>query len=336
MPDPIVSDDHAQSRRRALIVANPATRGDISEYVAAVRAAAPPDVDVWVRYTRRGKAPLADVGDLAEEADVLIAAGGDGTVATVAQIAMKRGLPIGIMPAGSTNIVARDLGVPGDPGSAARLIFGPHALHPIDLGICNDRWFLHMGGSGIDSRLFLSTNQAHKKRLGWKAYLMPALRNLFGPPARYTLTTEHGSLSVVSPLILVAIGGSILRPELQIGRDIARDDGLLDVFVFTPKGANRVAETGLKLLSRQLESSPYVTRIRCKQLELDAEPTMPVEIDGDVVTLTPATFTIEPLALQVIVPKRDSARRICSPVAIHPNIAPEWNLVADRRASLQD
>jgi diacylglycerol kinase family enzyme len=298
----------APDRKLALIIANPATKGDISEYVAAVRAAAPPDVDVWVRYTRRGKAPLAEVGDLADRADVLIAAGGDGTVTTVAQIAMRRGLPIGIMPAGSTNIVARDLGIPGDPGGAARLIFGPHARRSIDLGLCNDRWFLHMGGSGIDSRLFLSTNQSHKKRLGWKAYLLPALRNIFGPPARFTLTTEHGTVSVISPLVLVAIGGSILRPELQIAPDIARDDGYLDVFIFTPKGANKVAETGLKLLSRQ--SSPYITRIRCKRLEMDADPTMPVEIDGDVVTLTPATFTIEPLALQVIVPSTSARRRI--------------------------
>ena len=50
----------APGRKLALIIANPATKGDISEYVAAVRAAAPPDVDVWVRYTRRGKAPLAE------------------------------------------------------------------------------------------------------------------------------------------------------------------------------------------------------------------------------------------------------------------------------------
>jgi len=307
---PVEKEERRPDRKLALIIANPATKGDISEYVAAVRAAAPPDVDVWVRYTRRGKAPLAEVGDLAEQADVLIAAGGDGTVATVAQIAMRRGLPIGIMPAGSTNIVARDLGIPGDPGGAARLIFGSHARRSIDLGICNDRWFLHMGGSGIDSKLFLDTNQAHKKRVGWKAYLLPALRNMFAPPARYTLKTEHGTLSVVSPLVLVAIGGAILRPELQISRDIARDDGYLDVFVFTPRSPDKVAETGLKLLSRQLESSPYVTRIRCKWLEMDAEPTMPVEIDGDVVTLTPATFSIEPLALQVIVPKRPSHRRL--------------------------
>jgi diacylglycerol kinase family enzyme len=167
-----------------------------------------------------------------------------------------------------------------------------------------------MGGSGIDSRLFLATNQAHKKRIGWKAYLLPALRNIFGPPARYTLTTEHGSLSVVSPLVLVAIGGSIIRPELQIGRDIARDDGFLDVFVFTPKDPSKVAETGLRLLSRQLEASPYVTRIRCKTLVMDADPTMPVEIDGDVVTLTPATFTIDHLALQVIVPRNVAVKRI--------------------------
>lgn len=289
-------------RRLALLIANPATKGNIPTFVAAVRAAAPPDVDVWVRYTRRGDYPLADVADVIEQADILIAVGGDGTVATVADLAMRMNLPLGIIPAGSTNIVARDLGIPSDPTTAAKLIFGAHRNRSIDLGLCNDRWFLHMGGSGIDSRLFMATDQAKKRRYGWKAYLGPALRNLFGDSARFTLTTEHGSLSVVSPLILVALGGSILRPELTIGSGISRDDGLLDVFVFTPKGSTKVVDTGLRLLSRQLEASPYVTRIRCTDLLLESDPPMPVEIDGDVTTHTPAHFTIAPLALQVIVP----------------------------------
>ncbi|CAN5611877.1 lipid kinase [soil metagenome] len=290
-------------RRLALLIANPATKGNIPTFVAAVRAAAPPDVDVWVRYTRRGDYPLADVADIIEQADILIAVGGDGTVATVADLAMRTNLPLGIIPAGSTNIVARDLGIPHDPTAAARLIFGNHRKRPIDLGLCNGRWFLHMGGSGIDSKLFMATDQAQKRRYGWKAYLGPALRNLFGPSARYTLTTEYGSLSVVSPLILVALGGSIIRPELLIGTGISRDDGLLDVFVFTPKGSTKVVDTGLRLLSHQLEASPYVTRIRCTELLLESDPPMPVEIDGDVTTHTPAKFSITHLALDVIVPR---------------------------------
>lgn len=284
------------------MVANPATKGDVSNFVAAIRAAAPPGVDVAVRYTRKGDDPLSDIGDLIDHADILIAAGGDGTVGTVARAAVEKKLPLGIIPAGSTNIVARDLGIPSEPGAAASLIFGRHQQRAIDLGWCNDHWFLHMGGSGVDAKLFLAADQSLKQRYGWKAYLMPALQNIFGPPSRYTLTTEKGTISVVSSLILVAIGGSILTPQLQIGSHIARDDGWLDVFIFTPKGAQKVAETGLRFLSRQLESSPYVTRIQCQTLYLDSEPRMPIEIDGDVVTLTPATFRIEPLALKVIVP----------------------------------
>ncbi len=290
------------ARRLALVVANPATKGDVSSYVAAIRAAAPPGVDVAVRYTRKGDNPLADIDDLIEHADILIAAGGDGTVGTVAHAAVIRKIPLGIIPAGSTNIVARDLGIPSEPGAAASLIFGRHQIRAIDLGWCNDHWFLHMGGSGVDSKLFLAADQSLKQRYGWKAYLLPALRNIFGAPSRYTLTTEKGTISVVSPLILVAIGGSILMPSLTIGSHIARDDGWLDVFIFTARGSAKVAETGFRFLSRQLESSPYVTRVQCRTLLLDSEPTMPIEIDGDVVTLTPATFRIQPLALKVIVP----------------------------------
>jgi diacylglycerol kinase family enzyme len=296
-------DSEPPKRRLALLIANPATKGNIPTYVAAVRAAAPPSVDVWVRYTRRGDYPLADVADIIDDADLLIAVGGDGTVATVADLAMARQLPLAIIPAGSTNIVARDLGIPSDPSTAANLIFGNHRERLIDLGRCNDRWFLHMGGSGIDSKLFMATDQARKRRYGWKAYVGPAIRNLFSTQARYTLTTEFGSLSVMSPLILVALGGALITPEIKIASGISRDDGLLDVFVFTPSNSTKLVDTGLRLISRQIEASPYVTRIRCTELLLEADPEMPVEIDGDVTTHTPAHFTISPLALNVIVPK---------------------------------
>jgi len=101
----------------------------------------------------------------------------------------------------------------------------------------------------------------------------------------------------------VALGGALITPEIKIASGISRDDGLLDVFVFTPASSTKLVDTGLRLLSRQIEASPYVTRIRCTELLLEADPEMPVEIDGDVTTQTPAHFTISPLALNVIVPK---------------------------------
>ncbi len=290
-------------RKRALVIANPATHGDIPAYLSAVRAAAPADTDVEVRYTTRGDEPLGDVLDIADQADLLIAAGGDGTVAKVADLALKSGRDVGILPAGSANAVARDLGIPFDPGAASRVIFGPHAIRQIDIGLCNDHPFLHMGGAGIDSKIFLATNSTLKRRHGWKAYFIPAFREVFSAPSQYTLTTEHGSFTAVAPLVLVAIGGSIIWPQFQIAPDIARDDGYFDVFVFTASDPRKVLRTLSRIAARRLEGSEDVVRIRCRELTMESSPGVPVEIDGDIVTEGKAHFSIYPDKLNVIVPQ---------------------------------
>ena len=291
-------------RKLALVIANPATHGNIPAYLSAVRAAAPADVDVQIRYTKRGPDPLEDIRELARHADLLIAAGGDGTVSKVAEIALENESELAILPAGSANVVARDLGIPFDAGAAAKLIFGPHTLRKIDIGRCNDHSFLHMGGAGIDSKIFLATDNTLKKRHGWKAYFLPAFREVFGPPSKFTLSTEHGSFTAVSPLVLVAIGGSIIWPQFQIAPDIQRDDGYFDVFVFTASDPRKVLQTLSRIAARRLEGSKDVVRIRCRDLTLQSEPLVPVEIDGDVVAEGEAHFSMHPDKLNVIVPLR--------------------------------
>jgi diacylglycerol kinase family enzyme len=292
-------------KKRALIVANPATKGDIPAYVSAIRAAAPADFDVEIRFTKRGDDPFSEFRDLAYSADLLIAAGGDGTVSNVAEVALKTGVPLAILPAGSANVIARDLRLPFDPGAAARLIFGPHQVRKIDIGRCNDQPFMHMGGAGIDSKMFLNTDTMLKKRHGWKAYFVSGFREVFSEPSLFTLTTEHGTFTAKSPLILVAIGGALMWPQFQIAADIARDDGYFDVFVFTATDPRKLFQTLSRIATRRYESSKDVVRIRCRDLIIESTPSVPVEIDGDVVADGIAYFKIDPEKVNVIVPKKD-------------------------------
>jgi len=298
----VVTASEPATERRALVIANPATHGDIPGYLSAVRAAAPAGWTIEVRFTKRGADPVADLREQAASADLLIAAGGDGTVAKVAEIALECQVPLAILPAGSANALARDLGLPFDPGAAARLIFGPHLVRQIDIGRCNGHPFLHMGGAGIDSKMFLATDTRLKKRHGFMAYFLPAFREVFSPPSTFRLSTEHGSFTAISPLVLVAIGGSIIWPQLQIAPDIARDDGFFDVFVFTASDPRKVIQTLSRIAARRLEGSKDVIRIRCRELTLESEPIVPVEIDGDVVSDGVAEFTLDPRKLNVIVP----------------------------------
>jgi diacylglycerol kinase family enzyme len=290
-------------KKLALVIANPATTGDIPAYLAAIRAAAPPEFTIEVRFTKRGDDPFSEIRGLAESADLLIAAGGDGTVSNVAELALKTGVPLAILPAGSANVIARDLRIPFDPGAAARLVFGPHLVRKIDIGRCNDYPFMHMGGAGVDSRMFLHTDTTLKKRHGWKAYFVSGFREVFSEPATFKLTTEHGTFTSKSPLILVAIGGSLMWPQFQIAPDISRDDGYFDVFVFTATDPRKLFQTLSRIAARRLEGSKDVIRIRCRSLTIESNPAVPVEIDGDVVADGTARFTIDPEKVNVIVPE---------------------------------
>ncbi len=300
----MVAAPEPAAERRALVIANPATHGDIPGYLSAVRAAAPAEYNVEVRFTHRGSDPLKGTRELAKQADILIAAGGDGTVAKVAELALEHGSPLAILPAGSTNAIARDLGIPFDPGAAARVVFGPHTVRRIDIGRCNGHAFLHMGGAGIDSKMFMATDSTLKRRHGFMAYFLPALREVFSPPSTFTLSTEHGSFTAVSPLVLVAIGGSIIWPQLQIAPDIARDDGFFDVFLFTASDPAKALRTLSHIASRRRKTPKDFVRIRCRELRLESHPPVPVEIDGDVIADGPVFFSIDSQKLNVIVPAR--------------------------------
>jgi diacylglycerol kinase family enzyme len=187
-------------------------------------------------------------------------------------------------------------------GEAAALLFGPHEVRRIDAGRCGDRRFLHMAGAGLDSRFFERTSRGLKRRIGWLAYLPAATLALRHPPARFTIEVDGQSMTVTSPLVLVANGGSVIAPVMRLHPDVRVDDGWLDVLIFTATDPAAIARTVLRFLTGSLARSPFVVHRRGHQVHLSTEPDLPVQLDGDVVTRTPVTFTVEPLGIGVIAP----------------------------------
>ena len=281
---------------------NPATRRNAATIVALLQRSTPTRIDLDVRLTTAAGEAIDLARAAAPDADLVVAVGGDGTVADVATALHGTGVPLGIIPAGSTNIVARELGIPTNAGAAITLLLGPHRRRTIDLGVCGERRFLHMAGAGLDSRLFAAANPALKRRVGWLAYLPPAVRGLRLPPARFTIRADEVTTEVVSPLVLVANGGSIIAPGLRLYPGIRKDDGLLDVLIFTGTGPAPITRTLGRLATRGLDRSPFVLRFQAQEIELTADPALPVQLDGDVVEQTPLAFGIAPAALQVVVP----------------------------------
>ena len=287
---------------RVLVIANPATRRNATRLISVLSELAPKQVLLDIHITTRpGEArQIADAR--LPGAKVLVAIGGDGTVADCADALIETGVPLAVIPGGSTNITAREQGVPVGAHAAVKLIFGNHGLRRIDAGLCDERIFLHMAGAGFDARFFAKTNPKLKRKLGWVAYLPAAAAALKHRPSRYTIVVDGEQLEVKSPLVLIANGASVIHPRLKIHPAIQDDDGFLDLIVITATGPIELARTLGRMGTLQLARSPYVLHRRAREIRIDSMDTVPIEVDGDVFGTTPRLFRILPGAIRMVVP----------------------------------
>ena len=260
------------------------------------------DVEFQVQVANSSAEATAAANQAAKSAAVVVAVGGDGTVADVATGIYRTNSALAIVPAGSTNIAARSLGIPANSAAALALICGSYRLRSIDVGRSDDRSFVHMAGAGFDAALFSATSPILKRRLGWFAYIPAAVAALRLPPSDICITVDDAVLEARSSLVLIANGGSAVAPEYQIYPGIAVDDGCLDVIVFTPSTPAEIAATLGHAGKQQLDRSPHVTHSRARTVKIGAAPPLPVELDGDPRGTTPRQFSIVPLGLQVVTP----------------------------------
>jgi YegS/Rv2252/BmrU family lipid kinase len=288
---------------RVLVIANPATRRDAAAVVSLLEREVPPGVTLDVHWTRAPRRAREMTERLRQDARGVIAVGGDGTVSEVAAALVGTGVPLGVIPGGSTNIVARELGVPANIAASVRLLFSDHAVHPIDVGTCNEHTFLHMAGAGFDSEMFALANPRLKRKVGWIAYLPAAARALRAPMGEYTIEADGEVLSLRSPMVLVANGASIINPRIRLLPDIRKDDGWLDLIVVTATRPDELARVIARLLTMQLGTSSFVRRLRARSITVRSTRPIPVELDGDVAASTPATFGILSKAVGLIGPR---------------------------------
>lgn len=295
-------DDSRQAEERMVVIVNPATRGNAIRLVELLRAAAPSQMVLDVHFTERPGHGSELARETRDSATTMVAIGGDGTVSEVAGALRGTGIPLGIVPGGSTNIVAQELGIPTNIRRNVEMLFGTHKIISIDVGICGDKAFLHMAGAGFDSAFFSLTDPNLKRSVGWLAYIPAAVRALTRKPFRLSIETPDRKIEVDSPLVLVANGASIINPRFRLNSLIRNDDGLLNVLVITATTPVQLARVLARLATMQLERSPYLIHLTASEVSIDADPTIDVELDGDVVERTPVMFTVDPRAVKLIVP----------------------------------
>jgi diacylglycerol kinase family enzyme len=282
-----------------LVVYNPISRlarADLDQHLLRHFA----DQSVQVIETREEETIQHVLAPHLREADMVVAVGGDGTVSGAAAAVLGSSIPLGIVPAGSTNMLARMNRVPLDVDAAIALLAGEHALEAIDAGVSGDRVLLHLGGAGLDARIFQRSSSNLKRRLRWLGYGPPAIQSLRDSASEVCVTVDGVTVNVRSRMILVANAGSLIHPSFTIVPTESRSDGRFEIAIFTADNLKEIARSISDLTILRSRESPHIIRLAGSEVSVSADPPLPFEFDGDVIGETPFALEVRQKAVVMI------------------------------------
>jgi diacylglycerol kinase (ATP) len=232
--------------------------------------------------------------------DVVAVCGGDGTVMEAARGLAGTDVPLAILPGGTANLLARDLGIPHRWQDAAALIFSPRAvIRPIDMIRAGDCLFFHLG-FGLEGEMVRRAGTVTKRTAGLFTYYLSALAALpFYRPTRFRLTLDGVPTEIDGVNCTITTYGTI--GPLSLARTIDPGDGWLDVIVIRRADLTRLLLAGgSALLSGDL--SRAIWHRQARDISIIADPSPPVTGDGESVTLDDLTFHIAPHAVRILTP----------------------------------
>jgi len=257
-------------------------------------------------YETTGQERVAEIVHAALERgfELFVAAGGDGTVSGVAGGIVHTAVPMGIIPVGTTNALARELGIPLEIDGALSLLMDDHAITNMDAMRIGDQFFVLNIGIGISALMMRDTERDIKRRFGRIAYLWTGLGKLLGLRLwRFTVKVDGQSSRLRASEVLVVNGGGLGEPYFHWEPHIRLDDGRLDVFVLRARTAPDYLRVAWELLLGQQKRDPNVRFLSAERsIAINADRPLPVQADGDVIGQTPIQVQVVPNALQVIVP----------------------------------
>ena len=287
------------------MVVNPSKLADPDKFRASVQAAMNEhgwSEPMWLETTRddpgEGQARTAAKAGV----DLVLACGGDGTVTAAAAGLTATGIPLAIIPLGTGNLLARNLGLPIELGHALTVAL-TGGNRPLDVGVANGRVFLTMAGIGLDAKMLDDASEPVKRRFGWGAYVASALRHLWDRPMRVSLRTDSGSpLQRRASVVIVGNVGA-LQGGLPLLPGAQPDDGRLDLVVLTARSLVGWLMVARHVLRRHPGATARVIRRTFTEVSVDTDREHRWEIDGEVMGRTrQLVVTVKAATLLVRVP----------------------------------
>jgi diacylglycerol kinase (ATP) len=232
----------------------------------------------------------------------VVVAGGDGTVNAAARGLMETGLPLGILPAGTANDLARTLGIPADFAHAARIV-ADGRLRRIDIGMANDVPFFNVASIGFGVDLARALTRDSKRRWGTLGYALAALRTLRRMQP-FTAWISYGDQIHASRTVHLAVGnGRHYGGGMTIASDARIDDHRLDIFSLEVASIWRLLRLLPALRSGRHHAWKEIHTLAGQTAEVRTRHPRSVNTDGEITTRTPVRFEIRRDAVQVFVPE---------------------------------
>ncbi|HBZ84377.1 MAG TPA: diacylglycerol kinase [Verrucomicrobia subdivision 6 bacterium] len=286
------------SPNKLCIILNPAAKGDQARKTLDRMVKLVPEAKVYLTERPAHGEKLAKEA-VAKGYRTIVAAGGDGTVNEVLNGLDPEVCTLGVIPVGTMNVLALELGIPPDLEKALAVIRAGKRKR-LDLGLANRRRFIQLAGVGLDAETVRRTHPEAKKVWGPWSYLLTAAQ-LMASPAPILKVKIPGKKEIRGAMVLIGNGRHYGGP-FQFFPRAEMADGKLDVCIFPKSGPLDLLWYLQAVLLGGPNSLPEVTYMQVAALRVEAEKAVALEVDGEYTGKTPVDFQIVPKGLEVIIP----------------------------------
>lgn len=291
--------------KRVLLVANPASRRGAGMRKAALRAFEEAGVRCDAVLTAHPGHGAELSAELSPKYDAVFTLGGDGTAMEVVGALANTGRPVGILPGGTGNLIARALGTPRLVRRAVRALLEGE-VRVVDLGMLDDgRRFAFAAGVGIDAQMIEGASPWLKKRFGVAAYVLAAAKAIFRRrDMRVRAIVDGEVIERTAASVMLTNFGAVLDDRLSLGPGIRQDDGQLDLCIFSPESVGDALRIVWRLARKDFRNDPCMLYRRGTVFRVETDPPCTAQADGEILGPTPFEARVEPHAATLLVAKR--------------------------------
>jgi diacylglycerol kinase (ATP) len=276
------------SGRRCAVVYNPIKVSEDLRSAIKQHAMATGWADaIWLATPEENPGPAITAEVVSTNVDRVIAAGGDGTIRIVADRLAGSGIPMGVVPVGTGNLLARNLDIPLDEAEALAVAFGQHTkdidLIQLTVDGAPSEHFAVIAGLGVDAVIMEETNSGLKDSIGAGAYFIAAAKALGRTPIHMWITLDEQRPRHRYAMICAIGNVGMLAGNITLMPGASPDDGRLDVYVASPHRLTHWLRVLARLITLRARRDDRVDQWRGRRVEVRLKHPDPYQVDGDVI-----------------------------------------------------